>query len=259
MTERHLGKVWRFILGAVAVVGFAVVWEAYVRIAEVPTHTLPSPLQIVQRFNAMVLNEQLLVHIRVTVAELVQGVVIGLAIGVLVAVAMARLRWLERVFMPLLVLIQITPKIAIAPLLVLWLGLGVTSKITLVALVTFFPVLINTLSGLRGISTNYRHLCEVFALSGPRRFFRVELPMILPSIVVGLRLGSLAGVTAAVIGELIGAQGGLGFLVSQGQENDNVPQAMVALLLLSLLGLICWSGIGVVATFLQRRFGTLSA
>ncbi|MEU4779993.1 ABC transporter permease [Micromonospora sp. NPDC023633] len=255
MTEQRLGKLPRAVLGTASVAAFLLAWQGYVHLAHVPTYTLPGPIEIVTYTWRMLTGEQLLVHLRVTGAELLQGVAIGLTVGVLTGVAMSRWRWLERAAMPLLVFIQITPKIAIAPLLVLWLGLGVTSKITLVALVTFFPVLINTLAGLRGIGTNYRHLCQVLALSGPRRFFQLELPMTLPHIVVGLRLGALAGVTAAVIGELIGAQGGLGYLVAQSQETDNIPQAMVGLLLLSMLGLVSWSGIGAVAGWLRSRFG----
>ncbi|RGC69202.1 putative aliphatic sulfonates transport permease protein SsuC [Micromonospora sp. MW-13] len=259
MTERRLGRLPRTLLGATSVVAFLLIWQGYVKAADVPAYTLPGPVEVVRYAGQLLAGDQLLVHIRVTAVELLQGVAIGLTVGVLAGVMAARWRWLERLAMPLLVLIQITPKIAIAPLLVLWLGLGVTSKITLVALVTFFPVLVNTLAGLRDIGTAYRHLCQVLAMSGTQRFFRVELPMTLPHIVVGLRLGALAGVTAAVIGELIGAQAGLGFMVAQGQETDNVPQSMVGLLLLSLLGLLAWSGIGTAASWLRSRFGVAGA
>jgi len=188
----------------------------------------------------MAAQEGLLNHFLVTLSEIWRGVLIGLGVGVTAAVVFAKVPLLERLVMPVIVVVQVTPKIAIAPLLVLWLGLGATSKIVLVALVTFFPTLVNTLISLRSMSTNVMQLCQVLGLTPWQRFVKVELPSIVPGMVTGLRLGCLAGVTAAVIGEIIGAKAGLGYLVIQSQESGDVSMGLVAVIVLSFIGLGLW-------------------
>lgn len=237
----------RAAVGAGSVIISLFLWEGLVAALDVPDRTLPGPTGLLERAAVMASSEGLGNNVLVTVGEIVRGVLIGLALGVLVALMFSRNRLLERIFMPVIVIMQVTPKIAIAPLLVLWLGLGATSKVFLVALVTFFPVLVSTYAGLQSISLNVRHLTQLLALSPIQRFLKIEVPSVVPNIVSGVRLGCLAGVTAAVIGEIIGAKAGLGYLVVQSQESGDVAQGLTAVVVLALVGLTFWTGVGALA------------
>lgn len=244
----------RRLVGLAAVVVVIAVWEVGVRNFDVPTTSLPAPSALWARAVRMAADERLDNHTLVTVSEILRGVGIGLGLGIAFALLFARARWVERLVMPAIVVMQVTPKIAIAPLLVLWMGLGAPAKVVLVALVTFFPVLVNTLMGLRSINTNTRQLCQILGLTGWQRFNKVELPSVIPNVVAGLRLGGLAGVTAAVIGEIIGAKAGLGYLVMQSQESGDVAQGLNAVVVLSLIGLTLWLGAGALASKADAMF-----
>jgi len=139
---------------------------------------------------------------------------------------------------PSILLLQTAPKIAIAiaPLLLLWLGLGLGPKVALIAIVVFFPVLAGTLAGLGGVEAAYRDLARLLKLGAGARFLRIDLPFALPPIFAGLRIASTQAVTAAVVGELIGATAGLGYLLSMGQENNDAGVAIAAIALLAALG-----------------------
>lgn len=249
-------RIIRLAIGAASVAVVLALWEGAVRFLDLPGHTLPGPLALAERAYGMAATGGLMNHILVTVGEIFRGVGIGLVLGVVVAVVFSRIRILERLLMPVIVIMQVTPKIAIAPLLVLWLGLGATSKVVLVALVTFFPVLVNTFSGLLAISQNIRYLSRLLNLSATQRFFKIEAPSTVPNIVVGVRLGSLAGVTAAVIGEIIGAKAGLGYLVIQSQESGDVAQGLTAVIILSFIGLGLWTGVGALAKRADSMFAS---
>jgi NitT/TauT family transport system permease protein len=241
-------------IGGASVVVAIVLWEAVVRLLAVPPTVLPGPIEVVRRLWRMFTHESLMTHISTTLSEIAVGVLIGLVVGIVMAFAMSRSRVLEKVFTPVLVAVQVAPKIALAPLFVLWFGLGVPSKIWLVALVTYFPVLINVLTLIKGVDRNLLDLGTVLGMSKLQRFRKIEVPSVLPGLLTGMRLGSLAGVTAAVIGELIGSRGGLGYVVIRSQENSDVPQGIAALLLLSLIGLVLWTGIGAAARYAENRF-----
>lgn len=238
----------RRLAGLTAVVVVLAGWQLGAHISGAPSASVPAPSALWSRAVRMAADERLDNHILVTVGEILRGSGIGLVLGIAFALLFAKARWLEQLLMPAIVVMQVTPKIAIAPLLVLWMGLGAPAKVVLVALVTFFPVLINTLTGLRSINTNTIELCQILGLTGWQRFSKVELPSVIPNVVAGLRLGCLAGVTAAVIGEIIGAKAGLGYLVVQSQESGDVAQGLNAVIVLSLVGLGLWLGVGSLAS-----------
>ncbi len=128
-----------------------------------------------------------------------------------------RVKLVERLLMPIVVVVQAAPKISIAPLIVLWLGLGQQSKVTLVALVSFYPIMINMVTSLRGLPESLDHLARIVGLRGVRRALALEIPYSFPAIVAGLKVGVLQAVTATVIGELLTSSSGLGYLESQGR------------------------------------------
>ena len=150
--------------------------------------------------------------------------------------AFARFPLVERALTPLILLLQTIPKIAIAPLLLLWLGLGAAPKVALVAVVTFFPVMTAMLSGIRYMNKSYADLSHVLHLSPWQRFWHIELPASIPTLFAGATVATTLAMTAAVIGELMGANKGMGFVLATGQENADTATVMGMVILLSFVG-----------------------
>jgi NitT/TauT family transport system permease protein len=221
---------------AAVLAGAIAVWWGAVILFRIPAFLLPTPDAVLARFLFMAREGQLERHAAATLTELGLGFAAGAVAGLLVGWAFDRVPLLGRLLSPLILLLQTAPKIAIAPLLLLWLGLGLGPKVVLIALVSFFPVLTGTVSGLAAVEPGYRDLARLLDLSASTRFRRVELPFALPSIFAGLRIATTQAVTAAVVGELIGATYGLGYLLSVGQENNDAALVLAAILMLSTLG-----------------------
>jgi len=243
------------LVGGAALVAGVVVWWAIARFSGVPPYILPTPGATLTRAFELFDSNAIQVHIAQTVAEVLQGAIIGIVIGIVLAMLFHHVRWLRRLFMPVVIVAQVTPKISIAPLIILWVGLGIGSKITLVALVVFYPVLINMLARLEAIPSTVRDLSKITGMGPVRRAFRIEFPYSFPALAAGIKLGLLQGVTAAVIGEFIGARAGLGYLEKQGQDNDDIRLVLVTLALLALLGVILYLVVGAIERRVSRRFG----
>lgn len=220
----------------VALVAFVALWWGSTAVFRVPAYLVPSPPALAEKFWFLATQAGLFGHVPVTVFEVVVGFVIGTVVGVLAAVFFTKVPLAEMILNPLIIFVQTAPKIAIAPLLLLWLGLGATPKIVLVAIVAFFPVLSNMTSALRSIDPNYTALARILKLSAMQRLWRIELPQALPLLFAGMKVGVTLAVTAAVIGELMGARAGLGYLLSLGQETADIGLVLVAVILLSAIG-----------------------
>ena len=241
---------------------FILLWWGLVAVFNVPAYLVPSPGELADKAWFLATEAGLLSHIPVTLVEIVAGFAIGVVAGVATAVLFTRLPAVEVVLNPLIIFVQTAPKIAIAPLLLLWLGLGATPKIVLVAIVVFFPVLSNMLSALRSIDPNLLALARILRMGPVARFRRIELPQSLPLLFTGMKVGVTLAVTAAVIGELMGARAGLGYLLSLGQETADVGLVLVAVILLSLIGYALYLLLGIAERRLlgwhESRAGDLS-
>ena len=219
---------------------FILLWWGLVAAFDVPAYLVPTPLALAEKAWFLITAAGLLGHVPVTVMEIVVGFVIGTLVGILASVLFTRAPLVEIVLNPLIIFVQTAPKIAIAPLLLLWLGLGATPKIVLVAIVTFFPVLSTMLGALRSIDPNLIALAELLRMNPAQRLWRIELPQSLPLLFAGMKVGVTLAVTAAVIGELMGARAGLGYLLSLGQETADVGLVLIAVILLSVLGYVLY-------------------
>ncbi|MFF5264404.1 ABC transporter permease [Actinomadura viridis] len=244
------------VVGALSLAAGVLLWWLVTVLFDIPAYRLPTPGAVAAHGWTLARDGALTVHIAQTLAEVVQGVLLGSALGVVLAMVFTRVRPLERVLMPLIVIAQVTPKISIAPLIVLWLGLGIGSKIALITLVSFYPVLINMTMRLRAIPTGVDDLARLLEIGPLARAVKIDLPFALPAIAVGLRLGVLQAVTAAVIGEFIGAEAGLGYLERQAQDNDDIRLVIVSLGLLCLLAWTLYTLVGLVERRLNSRFGS---
>lgn len=231
-----------------------IAWWAVTAFTQIPAYVLPSPAAVVERAAGLWASGSLQLHTAQTLAEVGQGAVIGGILGIVLAMVFYHIPVVNRILMPIIVVVQVTPKISIAPLIVLWIGLGISSKITLVAIVVFYPILINMLARLNSMPSTMKDLARITGMGPVRRAIRIEFPYTFSSIAAGLKIGLLAGVTAAVIGEFIGATAGLGYLEKQGQDNDDIRLVLVTLILLSLIGYVLWAVVGAVEKRVARRF-----
>ncbi|WP_223690517.1 ABC transporter permease [Leifsonia poae] len=247
-------RVRPLLVGGAALAGGVLVWWAIATFSGVPAYVLPTPGATWQRAVELFSAGAIQIHIAQTIAEVLQGAVIGIVIGIVLAMTFHHVGWIRRALMPLIVVAQVTPKISIAPLIILWVGLGIGSKITLVALVVVYPVLINMLARLESIPSTVRDLAKITGMGPLRRAFQIEFPYSVPALAAGVKLGLLQGVTAAVIGEFIGARAGLGYLEKQGQDNDDIRLVLVTLGLLALLGVVLYLLVGAIERRTTKRF-----
>ena len=161
------------------------------------------------------------------------AVVIGLILGYI----MAKIRFIERLIMPFVIIIQTAPKISLAPLFILWMGLGIESKAALVILVVSFPIMINEVSAIRSIEDNVYNLMKVLKASKWQTFCKIEVPYSIEMMLSGIKLALTQAMTGAVIGEMIGAKAGLGYLLTLGSETYDIKMILNAVILLSVIGL----------------------
>lgn len=219
---------------------FLVIWQVYVALFDVPEQILPSPFQFAEKFAHLMAVGNMGTHIGMTLYEIFVGFVIGCLSGLVIGYLLAKSVLLERLFTPYIVLVQIAPKISIAPLFILWFGLGSISKIALVILVVFFPIMVNTIIGIRSVEQNMKDLLHILKANPWQRFASVEIPYSLPSILSGVKVSTTYAITGAVIGEMIGAKAGLGYLVILGSETYDINLILTSVLLLSVMGLLLY-------------------
>lgn len=218
-------------------------WHLLTRWTGLPAFILPSPLQVVERFGRAVQDGSLLRHTLVTLSEVLLGLAAGSLAAMLFGYALARSRTLERLLSPYLVASQAIPVVAIAPLLVIWFGPGMFSKVLICALIVFFPVLVNTMVGLRAVPENLRDLMRALKANRLQMLRFLEIPAALPVFLGGLRIGATLAVIGAVVGEFVGADRGLGFLINVARGQYDTALVFVAVftlvvMALSLYGLV---------------------
>lgn len=219
-------------------VAFVVIWKVMVTLLKTPTHILPPPEDILFKFIELVRNSVLQKNFLATLEEIVIGFSAGAGLGIIMGYILAKVELLERALSPYILIFQTAPKISLAPLFVLWFGLGILSKVVLIALVTLFPVMINMILGVRSTEKNYYHLMRVLKARPWQVMLKLELMNSLPYLMTGLRVGLVLSITAAVIGEMMGSRAGLGFLLILGNEMYDITLLMTVILVISLLSFL---------------------
>lgn len=177
-------------------------------------------------------------HTWVTTYETLLGFVIAGAVGVLAAVVMVYSSTVEKTLYPLLLFAQVVPKIAIAPLFVVWLGFGITPKILIAVLIAFFPVVISMVTGLKAVDPEMLQLSATMGAKPWQTFAKIRFPASLPHLFSGLKVAVTLAVTGAVVGEFVGANEGLGYVILQANGNIDTPMLFAGLLVMSLIGVV---------------------
>lgn len=222
-------------------------WHLTARLSGLPAFILPAPADVWRSFLRAAGDGSLLTHTLVTLLEILLGLLAGVTLATLLGYVVAKSRLLENLLAPYLVASQAVPLVAVAPLLVIWFGPGMFSKVLICALIVFFPVLVNTVVGVRAVPPALYDL--MYSLRASRRevLLKLEVPAALPVFLGGLRIGATLSVIGAVVGELVGADRGLGFLINVGRGQYDTALVFVAVftliaLALSLYGLVAWAG-----------------
>ena len=228
----------------VTVAGLVLAWTAYTHLGGVQAFLLPAPdavwFALVDGVSSGTIGPGLLFTIRSVVFGFMLGSLAGAALGFVLA-AMPRVeRWLEG---PILFL-QAAPKIALAPLFVIWFGLGIASKLVLVVSLVLFPVMVGTLLGIRSVDPRLRDLARVLRLGRWQRVRRIELPAALPEIFIGLRIGAVQALVGAVLGEWMSGSDGLGAVMTQASAAYETPLLFAAVLLVVALGTLLHVALG---------------
>ncbi|MDB5840325.1 MAG: Hydroxymethylpyrimidine transporter, transrane component [Herminiimonas sp.] len=220
------------ILGMLAI--FMLAWEAAVHFLEVKQFLLPPPSKV---FLAFVKEPgYYLLQMMHTLWETLLGFSMAVVIGILLAVGIVYSRFLERTLYMLLVGMNAVPKIALAPLFIVWLGMDLAPKVAIATLVALFPIVIDTVLGLRSVEPDMLDLAKAFRGSRNQVLFKIRFPNALPSIFAGLKVGISFAFIGAIVGEFVSAQQGLGYVIVSSQANFDTPRMFVAIMLLAVIG-----------------------
>lgn len=225
-----------------------IVWQLIVSIGNYRTFILPAPAVVLQRFVSAVQSGILWQHVSATLIEALGGFALALIAGLILGYIIAHVRWLDAMLSPLLAASQAIPIVAVAPLIILWSGPGLQSKILIAALITFFPIVMSTSVALRSIP---RELREMALISGANRWQmlrHVEAYLALPGIFGGIRTGLALATTGAVVGEFVAGRDGLGALINIARGLFDTPLIFVALITLAGMTLVMY----LIATLLER-------
>jgi NitT/TauT family transport system permease protein len=224
-------------------------WYALTRWGGLPGFLLPSPQAVGDRFLDSLQDGSLLRHTLVTLSEVLAGLALGVVAGASLGYGLAKSPRAERLVSPYIIASQAIPIVAIAPLLIIWLGPGRPSKILISALIVFFPILISTIAGIRSVPHDLRDLMRSLRATRGQTLRQLEIPAAAPFFLGGLKIGSTLAVIGAVVGEFVGADEGLGFLVNLGRGLYDTALVFAALLVLIAMALGLYS----LAALIERR------
>ena len=250
MSENRLVRLALPVLGLVLLI---VGWHAYVVAFDVPVAVLPRPALVL---DSMIANWRLIVEEGwITLLESLYGFILAFVLGVPLAVAIAGSRTLNLMFYPLLIATQSLPKVALAPLILIWLGTGMESKLAIAWLVAFFPIVVDTATGLRNTPAEFLDLATAVRANRFQTFWKIQFPAAMPFVISGSKVAITLAVIGAVIGEFIGSNQGLGNLLLVANSQINIPLAFACLIGLALIGIGLYAVVAVVELALKPWFG----
>ena len=229
--------------------GLLLAWEAACRTLRLSALVLPPPSAVAQSLWQGLASGYFWPHLRTTVAELLLGVTLGCTVGFLTGILLGEHALLRRLLMPYVVASQVIPKLALAPLFVLWFGFGMAPTVVITALICFFPLMENTLTALQQVAPERLELFRMLGATRAQTLWRLKLPSGLPAILAGLRVAVVLALVGAVVGEFIAASKGLGALVIASQGTMDTSLMFAVLVLISALGLVLYQ-----ATLLLERW-----
>ncbi len=215
-------------------------WEWGPGALEIPPYIVPPASQVFDEFLIMLERERLLYHTGITAAEVAVGFALGSLLGMAVGYVLGMSPTAELVLSPYVLALQIAPKVAFAPLFVMWFGYTVYPKILVAVLIVFFPVMVNVLTAVRGVDPDLKNLARSFMATRWQIFRLIEFPAAMPALFSGLRISATLAVIGVVVGEMVGGDTGLGYLLVFGEGSGNTAMVFVSIIGLTLIGIVAY-------------------
>ena len=237
---RLLKKEWIYSAGLFVVL--ILVWEMLVRFLEIPFYLVPPPSGVLTALRdgfteSLTSRVGFYLHTYYTLSEALAGFLIGSGLGIVLGTLIAQSRFVGQVCLPYIVAFQSLPKVALAPLLIVWFGVGMTSKVVIVAMLSFFPLLVNSIAGFESVDRDVLEMMRSFRATRWQIFVKVRFPSALPFIFAGLSMAIVYSLIGAIVGEFIGGRYGLGILITQMSSNMDMEGVFSVFVVLSLIGI----------------------
>lgn len=222
---------------------FLAAWEWGPGAIGIPPYILPPASDVYAEAVRMTGTDRLFDHTLTTALQVVVGFLLGALLGFAVGVALGMSPAAEFILSPYILALQIAPKVAFAPLFILWFGYTATPKILVAVLIVFFPVMINVLGAMRSIDPDVRNLARAFTASRLQLFWKVEFPGVMPELFAGLRIAATLAVIGIVVGEFVGGNSGLGYLLVFGEGSGNTAMVFVSIIFLTVIGILLYGAV----------------
>lgn len=228
-------------------------WEAWCRLGRVPALIVPAPSSVFATLWSEIGSGRLLPHLAVTATEMTLGLALGCAVGLATGILLAEAPVLRRLLHPYIVASQVVPKLALGPLFIVWFGFGLTPTIVITALICFFPLMENTLTGLSQVDPGRRELFRMLGASRLQTLLRLKLPGALPVILAGFRVAVVLALVGAVVGEFIGGRAGLGASIIAAQSVMDSSLMFALFIVITLLGMVFYQAALLIERLLLRH------
>ncbi len=230
------GRMLPWISTPVLLVAVVALWKLIIALFDISPFVLPQPEEVLSGMGEVVQAQNFTGHLRVTLTETLVGFGIALVLGVAMGSVLGRVLWLERAVRPLVVAAQVVPKVALVPLFIVWFGFGITSKVVIVAILAFFPIMLNTLLGVRSVEPGHRDVMRGLGAGRWATFWRLDYHSTMPYVFAGMEIGIVFSIIGAVVGEYLGGNQGLGYLVVLYLNALNAKQLFAVIVILTLIG-----------------------
>ncbi len=226
---------------------FFALWESAVTLFGIKEYLLPPPSKVWTEFLRR--YDTVMASAWVTTQEIVVGYLVAVVISIPLALSVAYSRFMENAVYPIVVFLQIIPKIAIAPLFIIWFGFGFGPKVLIVFLLSFFPIVVASIAGFKSTDPDIMDFARTTGAGGWKLFAKIRLPQALPQIFTGLKVGAALSATAAVVAEFVASDKGLGYLLLQYNGNLDTPMVFATIVLLSVIGLVVYYAVELIERF----------
>ena len=249
-SRRRSGRSLPWITTPVLVIVFVAAWHAYVAATHISAFILPHPSAVWFAWLDLLRDGRAWNDLAITLYETLFGFALALFSGVALGVILGRLRWLEATLNPFIVAIQVVPKVAFVPLFVVWFGFGMTSKVIVATVLAFFPILTNTILGVKSVERGHRDVMDSLTASRIAIFRRLELPSSLPYILTGMEVGIVLAIIGAIVGEYLGGNSGLGYLLIAKMNAFETDGLFAVMIQMTLLGFLLYFAVGLLRRLL---------
>jgi NitT/TauT family transport system permease protein len=225
---------------------FLLAWQFLPPALGVPSYIIPTVTDLAREFGRMVQRENLATHVFSTVTVATAGFVIGSLLGAAMGYVLGMSVFIEKVLSPYILGLQIAPKVAFAPLFIMWLGYNAWPKLIVTILVVFFPILVNVLQSMKTVDRDLINLARAYSMGRMQIFWKIEVPASMPALMAGLRIGATLAVIGVTVGELVGGNTGLGYLITFGEGQANTAMVFNAIVLLTLVGIVLYAAVAMI-------------